>query len=145
MTASRRRRPIASITIFESFKLDTISLSIDQASLPARCAAGRDRRHRCVPARTDRYPKRIAQLVFRYGKTFGFVHGAPIARSGLVWPLLCRTAGTSAFHPPFQLVLLVRAEPDDAFVQLRWRGLGLDVRVEAVFVFTLDKACDRVC
>ena len=35
MTASRRRRPIASITIFESFKSDTISLSIDQASLPA--------------------------------------------------------------------------------------------------------------
>ncbi len=50
-----------------------------------------------------------------------------------------------AFQPPFQLVLLVRDEPDDVFVQLRRRGLGLDVRVEAVFVFTLDKACDRVC
>src|SRR5258708_9551409 len=50
-----------------------------------------------------------------------------------------------AFQPPFQLVLLVRDEPDDVFVQLRRRGLGLDVRVEAVFVFTLDKPCDRVC
>jgi hypothetical protein len=50
-----------------------------------------------------------------------------------------------AFQPPFQLVLLVRDEPDDVFVQLRRRGLDLDVRVEAVFVFTLDKACDRVC
>ena len=33
----------------------------------------------------------------------------------------------------------------EAEAHVRRRGLGLDVRVEAVFVFTLDKACDRVC